>query len=305
MTTRRQIRDRVEWPTLALLGVFYICFAGLTWFWHDLHWAIALPAAGYLTCLYGGLQHEAIHGHPTRSRALNEILVFPGFLLWVPYGRYRDQHLHHHGDERLTDPYGDPESFYLTPEDWGRMAWPARVMLKANNTLSGRLLLGPAISMIRFWRAETRLLLRGDKAALVAWAGHVPAVALALAWIWGVCAINPLVFFIAFVYPGSALILLRSYAEHRAHKNVGARTAVVETCPAMALLFLNNNLHAVHHARPGAPWYRLPGIYRAERHGILDGNEGYLIGGYRQLFARYLLRPKEPVPHPLERGKPL
>ena len=172
----------------------------------------------------------------------------------MPYGRYRDQHLHHHGDERLTDPYGDPESFYLEPRDWRRLAWPLRFLFKANNTLAGRLVAGPAISMISFWRAEFALLVRGNVSVVKAWAAHLPAVAVALGWAWGVCGIHPLIFFAAFAYGGTALILLRSYAEHRAHENVGARTVVVETCPAMALLFLNNNLHALHHARP---WARL------------------------------------------------
>ncbi|MGI9414689.1 MAG: fatty acid desaturase, partial [Hyphomicrobiales bacterium] len=65
------------------------------------------------------------------------------------------------------------------------------------------------------------------------------------------------------------------------------------------LLFLNNNLHAVHHDRPWLAWYQIPAVYRRRRRDVLDGNGNYLIEGYSRLFARYLFRPKEPVAHPL------
>ncbi len=295
----RPVGGPVEWPTLALIGMFYICFAAVTWNWALLPWWIVLPAAAYLTCLYGGIQHEVIHRHPTGAQALNEALVFPAVLVWVPYGRYRDLHLRHHGNDRLTDPYDDPESFYLDPGQWARLGWLARLVLRVNNTLAGRLIAGPAIAAARFWVQEARLFAARDPSAIRAWLWHIPALAVLLIWVWGVCGISPLVYIAAFAYPGTALILLRSFAEHRAHADVGARSVIVETCPAMALLFLNNNLHALHHARPGVPWYRLPQTYRAERKAILRGNDGYLIAGYRRLFARYLLVPKEPVPHPL------
>lgn len=288
----------VEWPTVGLIGAFYACFFALTWYWSHIPWWLALPAAAYLTGLYGGLQHEAIHGHPTRRAGLNEALVFPAMLVWVPYERYRDQHLRHHRNELLTDPYEDPESFYLEPERWGGLATPARWLLLVNNTLAGRLLIGPALAALRFWAREARPVLGGDGPALRAWLLHVPALAVLFAWVWGVCGISPLVYIAAFAYPGTALILLRSYAEHRAHERAAARSVIVETCPVLALLFLNNNLHALHHARPGVAWYDLPRAYRAERERVLDGNEGYLIAGYRRLFADYLLVPKEPVAHP-------
>jgi fatty acid desaturase len=66
----------------------------------------------------------------------------------------------------------------------------------------------------------------------------------------------------------------------------------------MSLLFLNNNLHALHHAHPGVSWYRLPTLYRARRNELLAGNGGYRFGGYLEIARRYLLRPKEPVLHP-------
>jgi fatty acid desaturase len=66
----------------------------------------------------------------------------------------------------------------------------------------------------------------------------------------------------------------------------------------MSLLFLNNNLHALHHAEPGLAWYRLPARYRARRNELLKANGGYRYDGYGEIFGRYLLRPKESAVHP-------
>ncbi len=294
-----------EWPTLILIAGFYASFGALTWYWATLPWWLTWPAAAYLTCLYGGIQHEVIHRHPTVSQKLNEALVFPSVLLWVPYVRYRDLHLQHHRSDVLTDPYDDPESFYLDPQDWSQRNPAMRLLLRANNTLAGRLIIGPTVAAMRFWCSDARRTAAGDSSIAWAWLAHMPAVAVLFAWVWGVCGISPLTYIAAFAYPGTALILLRSFAEHRAHEEVGGRTAIVETCPAMALLFLNNNLHALHHARPGLAWFRLPRIYRADRDALLAGNDGYLIAGYRRLFSRYLLAQKEPVPHPLRPQLPV
>ena len=59
--------------------------------------------------------------------------------------------------------------------------------------------------------------------------------------------------------------MIRTYLEHQAAEETEARTVIVERGGPFALLFLNNNLHAVHHERPSVPWYRIPAIYRAER----------------------------------------
>ncbi|MBR7508578.1 fatty acid desaturase, partial [Mycobacterium tuberculosis] len=67
------------------------------------------------------LQHEALHGHPTRSGWLNELLVSLPLGLFYPYRRYKHLHLKHHADERLTDPYDDPESYYRALGDWDKL----------------------------------------------------------------------------------------------------------------------------------------------------------------------------------------
>ena len=96
-----------------------------------------------------------------------------------------------------------------------------------------------------------------------------------------------------FVWPGISLTLLRSFAEHRAAADPDHRTAVIESNGLMSLLFLNNNLHAVHHDDPRLAWYELPRAYRAARGRIAARNGGYVLQGYAELAWRFLLRPKD------------
>ena len=103
-----------------------------------------------------------------------------------------------------------------------------------------------------------------------------------------------------FIYPGLSLTLLRSFAEHRAATNPGGRTATLKAEAPLALLFLNNNLHSVHHAMPGLPWYRIPAAWRAMRPEESEA-AGESFDGYREIAARYFLKPKEHPLHPSER----
>jgi len=299
MNTILKVAKTVEWPTVLVLALVYGSFAALTWFAAELPWWAVLLPGSYLVCLHGSLQHEAIHGHPTRHAGVNEALTFPSLGLWVPYRRYRRLHLLHHATEKLTDPFDDPESFYLDPARWHRLAQPIRLLLVFNNTLLGRLTIGPAIAAIRYWSSELRAICAGDQDAFKEWLWHVPAVGLLLAWVIGVCGMALSTYVLLFAWPGCSLLLLRSFAEHRAHREFAARTAVVEAHPLFALLFLNNNLHVAHHDRPRLAWYELPRYYRENRDRLLAANRNYRIDGYAALARSFLLRPKEPVPHPL------
>src|SRR5699024_160137 len=98
--------------------------------------------------------------------------VFLPIGLFIPYRRFRDLHLRHHNDERLTDPYDDPESFYLTEGDWTRASGPMRWLLRFNATFAGRMLIGPALGMWGFWRDDLRLILAGNTRVRGAWIRH-------------------------------------------------------------------------------------------------------------------------------------
>ena len=69
-----------------------------------------------------------------------------------------------------------------------------------------------------------------------------------------------------------------------------------------ALLFLNNNLHLVHHTHPALPWHALPAAYRARRAEWQAINGGYVFRGYGAVLRKFALRAKEPVAHPAPRS---
>ena len=139
---------------------------------------------------------------------------------------------------------------------------------------------------------------QADRSHLIAWAIHIPGAGLVLVWAVGVCAIPVEEYILLYAYPGLALTVLRSYCEHRAVPAVGERTGIVEAGPLMSLMYLNNNLHAVHHAKASLAWYKLPALYRERRTEFLAANGGYVFPGYWQIVGRYLIVPKEPTPHP-------
>ncbi|MEO9166974.1 MAG: fatty acid desaturase [Aestuariivirga sp.] len=289
--------SRIEWPTFVLLAVDYAVLALLVWFHADLAWWIILPIGAYFGCLHGSLQHEALHGHPTRSRRLNEALVFISPQLWLPYGRYRDLHLAHHNDLNLTCPVRDPESYYLLPENWAKLSSWRKVLHNFNNTLFGRMLVGPAISIIQFWGQEFSALLKGRVDGRKCWLAFGVSTALVIAYVmW--CKMPVWQYILLIAYPSISLSLVRSFCEHQAAEEVGHRTILVEASPFWALLFLNNNLHIAHHERPQIAWYELPKYYAEEKARLVARNGSYLKLGYGEIFRSYFLRAKEAVPHP-------
>ena len=287
---------RTEWLTCALAALIYSGWLGVTATQQHLPLWLLLPLGAWLTAWQMSLQHELLHGHPTRYRWLNDLIGFPPLSLWLPYARYRVMHLgHHRGD--LTDPLDDPESYYVTASALHRTSRLGRLLLEASNTLSGRLLLGPFRAVMGFLRPEAARLLSGDVAAWRIWAPHLAGVTLILLWLHGVCHMTLIRYLLLFVYPGLALSLIRSFAEHRAAALDDHRTAIVENTP-LGLLFLHNNLHVVHHLRPGLPWYRIPGAYRADRAELIRRNGGLVYDGYLDVARRYLFARHDRPDHP-------
>ncbi|MFO7919504.1 MAG: fatty acid desaturase [Nioella sp.] len=288
---------KVEWPTLLLIVACYgVWMLGV--FWLPLVWLpLAIVVTMLAVALQSSLQHEVIHGHPFAGRSRGAALVYASLNLCIPYGRFRDTHLSHHLDSTLTDPYDDPESNYLDPAVWGRLAGPVRGLLKVNNTLLGRILLGPAIGQVRFMADDLRQVRAGNRPVLLSWLGHGVTV-VAILWL---VAISPMPVwgYLLAAYGALSILKIRTFLEHQAHEKARGRTVIIEDRGPLAFLFLNNNLHVVHHMHPRTPWYRLPQLYFANRERYLARNEGYRYRSYGEIFRRYLLSAKDPVPHPL------
>jgi fatty acid desaturase len=254
---------------------------------------------GALT-LHSSLSHEILHGHPFGAERAETIigLFQPG--LFVPYLRFKQTHLAHHRDANLTDPYDDPESNYLDPAVWACLEKWQRAVLQINNTLAGRIVIGPAIGMYSFVRADVTAVRSGDMGVLRDWLAHIPAVVITL-WVVALSDLSVLTY-LAACYSAMAILKIRTFLEHQAHDRVSGRTAIVEDRGPLAFLFLNNSLHVVHHMHPDVPWYRLWPLYNAQRERYVTRNGGYVFTGYGEVLRRYLWRKKDPVAHPLWRG---
>lgn len=282
----------IEWPTLLLAAGIYTGWLALTFFWNRLPTGMLLLMGAWLGAWHMSLQHEVIHRHPTRSQMINDALGFAPIALWLPYFRYKDTHLKHHRDEWLTDPIEDPESTYVSPDVWHRMGPVGRWLHIASLTVIGRLLIGPWRFVFLFWRAELAAACGGDMAVLRAWLGHLIGVAIIMLWLLMVCRISILSYVLLFLWPSYALVLIRSLVEHTKAERWQDRTAVVEYGGFLGLLFLFNNLHILHHARPDLPWYRLPAAWQAHKAQLLSENKGPQYDSYAQIIRHYAWKPR-------------
>ncbi|MFL4470612.1 fatty acid desaturase [Tateyamaria armeniaca] len=287
----------VEWVTL---GLFLACAAMWVASLFVLpQWSVLVATTALVLSLvlHSSLSHEVLHGHPFPSRYASEalVLITPG--LAIPYLRFRDTHLAHHQDARLTDPYDDPESNYLDPDVWARLPRAVQLVLRVNNTLAGRILLGPVIAQVAFMRGDWQAMRNGDRQVIKGWLLHIPGVALVLAVVWA--SPMPIWCYLVACYGALSILKIRTFLEHQAHTLARGRTVIVEDRGLLAFLFLNNNLHVVHHMHPRVPWYRLPALYRENAARYLSTNEGYRYRSYAEVFARHFLSAKDPVAHPL------
>lgn len=288
-------RMATEWPTLAIIGVFLAMFVGALWLDTWAPWPVAVAAFAVLGGWHMSLQHEVVHGHPTRFGWLNDLLVqFPA-VLWLPLAEYRETHLRHHRVE-LTVPDLDPESYFVTAEQWRRAGPVWRSALQVNRTLAGRLILWPAVNISRGVAGGLRDAITGRQMRRI-WLTHGLWIALTLWLVVGVGGVTWWHFVLGFTYGGLSLTYLRSFAEHQPVDGA-SRSAVVRSNRFWGVMFLYNNLHHTHHAAPGAPWYRLPNLAEQLRSDKLAAAGAGWYRGYGELFRRFLFRPVIPVVHP-------
>lgn len=297
MSDRQDRPTSVEWRTLGLIVGCYTLWGVLVFWLFAILPVIAVLVVGVVIALHASLTHEVLHGHPFQSKQVNEALMVLPLNLAIPYNRFRDLHLAHHRDSNLTDPYDDPESNYLDPAVWARMPRWKRDVWRMNNTLFGRVTLGPGLGLVLFLQDEWRAVRRGDRAVMWAWLLHLTGAGAVIALVS--MSPMPVWCYLIAAYIGLGLLKIRTFLEHQAHQKTRARTVIIEDRGPLAFLFLNNNLHVVHHLNPNAPWYQLPALYQAGKDRYLACNEGYVYRSYADVFRRFFWRAKDPVPHPL------
>lgn len=250
------------------------------------------------TCWFTSLQHELIHGHPSRSRRVNRLMGLAPLAVWYPYDLYLRSHLAHHRDEALTEPGIDPESNYIDDAAWHRLSPLFRPMWVAQRTVLGRFLLGPAMVIVPTWLDIVRRPLRRDFSQSRSWAVHLVLVGAMLFALDRHAGIGPLRYLLTIGYPALGLAMLRSFYEHRPALEAPHRVVINEAGLFWRILYLNNNYHAVHHERPDLPWYLVRRFYLAHRAEVLKRNGGFMIPGYLSLMGRYAMTTVDSPIHP-------
>lgn len=289
---------RTEWPTWLLLVAVYIAWFAVLLFSRYLGLCLSTVLLVPVVVLWMSVQHELLHGHPTRLVWLNKLLGYAPIAIWFPYTLYRDTHLLHHQDDDLTVPGLDPESRYTAQDEWSARSAFSRGFCWVNKTVVGRLLVGAPLAVFGLASSEWRRLYRGDRQAWVMWVTHGTLTVLMLAFVSGYSIVPAWYYVCCISVPALSLAMLRSYYEHRPSEVVQERTVINEAGWPLAWLFLNLNLHLVHHDLPGLPWYFLPRVYRARRDQWLARSGGFLVKGYSQLLRRHALRFVDHPRHP-------
>lgn len=294
--------ERHEVPTLLVAFAIYAGWIALLCLHHRLPWWLLAVAGGYVTQWHSSLQHEAIHGGRRMPRWLRAAVAVPPVGGSLPFALYRRWHLRHHRNGHLTDPGHDTESFYHDGNDWRAYGRLRRGLLIANQTFLGRLVIGPFLVTIDLYWGEGRRIVAGDVTDLGIWLRHLAAFATVLTVAATLFDMPPWLYLLVFTYPGLVFGMIRSYTEHRWGERPGERTAVVESNWVFGLLYLWNNLHAVHHSFPGAPWYALPRLWRSHRDRIVAENGGFVFKGYGEIARRWLITPNFIPVHPRDPG---
>jgi fatty acid desaturase len=283
--------ERYEGPTWLIAAVVYGWWGLIVWFHACIPWCLMVPLGAIVIAWHNSLQHETIHALLRVPRPLRFALGIPPLGLVVPYPIYRRSHRRHHRDAWLTDPSEDPESYYHSEQEWRSLPQATRSVYLFNQTLLGRLTIGPLLYLMSFLKRESLRLAAGDRSNLAAWAWHAICVGLLLFYIREIAGMPLWQYVVLVVYPGLCLGMLRSFCEHRYAARSGHRTAIVESGFPFNLLFLNNNLHVIHHLSPTLPWYRIPAVWRESRAELLEHNGGFYFKGYAQIAAAHGFRP--------------
>ncbi|PLP99342.1 fatty acid desaturase [Cupriavidus pauculus] len=288
---------RTELPTWVLVAAVYASWFGVAIHVRELGLPLACVLLTLCTTWYLSLQHELLHGHPTRLPWLNALLGAAPLGVWRPYALYRRTHLQHHEAE-LTHPYADPESYFLDADAWQATPRALRRLYAARNTMAGRILLQPAFSIASIAIDAGGRFRAGDWRDLPVWTAHLAALMVLLAWLQIACGMPAWLMLAGVAYPALSLAAIRSFQEHRATEADASRSVINEAGPGWRLLFLNNNYHLVHHDLPGVPWFALAWVYRRRAHDYLARNDGFFVQGYREWLVRYAWRAVAPVVHP-------
>ena len=149
-----------------------------------------------------------------------------------------------------------------------------------------------------FFRGQVWAIRRNTGASRAFWVEHLLWCVPVVLWVQVVCGMPLWVYVAAIVIPANGILLIRSFAEHRARPETRERIAIVEGSWILGPLFLFNNLHALHHEAPMIPWYRYNARYRRIRDRLIADNGGLVYCTYFDVARRFLFSPHDVIEHP-------
>ena len=117
-------------------------------------------------------------------------------------------------------------------------------------------------------------------------------------WVNGVCGMPRWIYLACFVYPGTSLAMVRSFAEHCAAPEEERRTAIVENACILGPLFLFKLCMRRITCATGWPGTRFSKFYRLNWATLIERNGGLVYQGYFDVARRYLLKPHDSPIHP-------
>ena len=298
MTNSSKSGNGFEWQTWLVIVAVYASWAALILNYQALPAVPASVALVLVTSWFMSMQHELLHGHPTRSKGFNRLIGLPPLSVWYPYDIYRDSHLAHHRDELLTTPGIDPECNYVQAQDYPHLSAVQCAIRWSLRTVVGRFLVGPGVTIVEVWADIFTGPRQRGMAAVRSWALHLGLLVLMLWWVHAQSGITPLHYMAGIAYPALGLAMLRSFYEHRPAALPAHRIAINDAAWPWRLLYLNNNYHSVHHAYPGLAWYRIPAVWHARREEFLQGNGNFYLQGYGRLIWNHAFKPVDSPVHP-------
>lgn len=292
-------RTVFEWQTWLLIVVIYSSWGALIYYFNQIPLWISTPLLILVGAWYMSLQHELLHGHPTRYKWFNHLLgIFP-IAVWYPYAIYRDAHIQHHVDEDLTKPHIDSESNYLPPNTYANLHPVHQWFRWVLRTTLGRFLLGPAWAIYGLVKTSLQQFHQGNFQYLVTWTFHLSLLGFMLYGLESIFHISAVYYILMIAYLSLGLAMLRSFYEHRPALLPQDRIVINEASWFWRLLYLNNNFHSVHHAYPSLPWYAIDQVYFENKAAWQQVNHGFLLDGYTKFLFQHFIRP---VDHPEHNG---
>lgn len=287
---KKSIHYQSEWLTWMVIFAIYIGWFSVLLLWKTLGIYLSSLLLIVFNCWYMSLQHELLHGHPTRFNGINRLLgIFP-LSIWYPYDLYKDQHLIHHSDQQLTDPILDPESNYILIEDWKYLSRFQKMYYWSNRTAFGRFLLGPLYSIWHTFKHIYTSFKKCDYSAMIMWIEHLLLLS-TLIYLLVYLFYFPIWLYIIITYFSLSLALLRSLYEHRPADQSEHRSVINEAEWFFRILFLDNNYHLVHHDLPHIPWFMLKKVFKAHQTEYIKRSRYFYYQGYRQVFKSHYIQP--------------